>query len=44
MVTKLLVDWTNAFSEDATWEKFHDLQMKFPSFHPEDKDRLMQGN
>ncbi|GMJ15619.1 hypothetical protein HRI_005231100 [Hibiscus trionum] len=33
-ITEVLVEWTNAFSEDATWESLHQLQLQFPDFHP----------
>ncbi|GMI67577.1 hypothetical protein HRI_000427000 [Hibiscus trionum] len=33
-ITEVLVEWTNAFPEDATWESLHQLQLRFPSFHP----------
>ncbi|GMI78192.1 hypothetical protein HRI_001488500 [Hibiscus trionum] len=33
-ITEILVEWTNAFSEDATWESLYQLQLQFPNFHP----------
>ncbi|GMI70628.1 hypothetical protein HRI_000732100 [Hibiscus trionum] len=33
-VTEVLVEWTNSFPEDATWEILHQLQMQFPDFNP----------
>lgn len=33
-VTEVLVQWSNAFPEDATWELLYDLQQQFPSFDP----------
>ncbi|GMI65616.1 hypothetical protein HRI_000230900 [Hibiscus trionum] len=33
-ITKVLVEWANAFPEDATWEPLHQLQIQFPNFHP----------
>lgn len=34
MVTEVLIQWSNSFPEDATWEIFQDMQAKFPDFHP----------
>ncbi|GMI68447.1 hypothetical protein HRI_000514000 [Hibiscus trionum] len=33
-VTEVLVEWTNSFPEDATWEVFHKLQLDYPHFNP----------
>ncbi|GMI79919.1 hypothetical protein HRI_001661200 [Hibiscus trionum] len=33
-VTKVLVEWSNSFTEDATWEVMHLLKQQFPSFNP----------
>ncbi|GMI64925.1 hypothetical protein HRI_000161800 [Hibiscus trionum] len=33
-VTEVLVEWTNSFPEDATWENLYKLQQQFPSFNP----------
>lgn len=33
-VTEFLVEWVNAFPEDATWETFTDLQRRYPAFDP----------
>ena len=36
-VTEVLVQWTNGYPEDATWEKLPQLQQSFPDFdifHP----------
>ncbi|GMI66113.1 hypothetical protein HRI_000280600 [Hibiscus trionum] len=33
-VTEVLVEWTNSFPEDATWEVLYLLQQQFPQFHP----------
>ncbi|XP_039004684.1 uncharacterized protein LOC120131872 [Hibiscus syriacus] len=33
-VTEMLVEWTNSFPEDATWEVLYQLQHQFPSFNP----------
>ncbi|GMI90769.1 hypothetical protein HRI_002746200 [Hibiscus trionum] len=33
-ITEVLVEWANAFPEDATWESLHQLQLRFPDFHP----------
>lgn len=33
-ITELLVQWTNSFPKDMTWESLHDLQQQFPSFNP----------
>ncbi|GMI89777.1 hypothetical protein HRI_002647000 [Hibiscus trionum] len=33
-IIEVLVEWTNAFPEDATWESLHQLQACFPDFHP----------
>lgn len=29
-VTKIMVQWPNHSKEDATWELYHELKMKFP--------------
>ncbi|GMI86874.1 hypothetical protein HRI_002356700 [Hibiscus trionum] len=33
-VTEVLVEWTNSFPEDSTWEILHQLQQQFPQFNP----------
>ncbi|GMI64735.1 hypothetical protein HRI_000142800 [Hibiscus trionum] len=33
-VTEVLVEWSNAFPEDATWEVLYQLQQQFPDFNP----------
>ena len=33
-VTQVLIQWSNSFPEDATWEYLPDLQAKFPAFDP----------
>ncbi|GMI77062.1 hypothetical protein HRI_001375500 [Hibiscus trionum] len=33
-VTEVLVEWTNTFPEDATWEVLYQLQQQFPEFNP----------
>ncbi|OMO62221.1 Retrotransposon gag protein [Corchorus olitorius] len=33
-VTEVLISWSNAFAEDATWELLYDIQKKFPNFNP----------
>ncbi|KAL4339288.1 hypothetical protein GQ457_08G024630 [Hibiscus cannabinus] len=33
-VTEVLVEWTNSFPEDATWEMLHQLKIQFPHFNP----------
>ena len=33
-VTQVLVQWSNSFAEDATWELLADLQTRFPHFDP----------
>ncbi|GMI95803.1 hypothetical protein HRI_003249600 [Hibiscus trionum] len=33
-VTEVLVEWSNSFPEDATWEVFHILKQRFLDFHP----------
>ncbi|GMJ08032.1 hypothetical protein HRI_004472400 [Hibiscus trionum] len=33
-VTEVLVEWSNTFPEDATWEVLHQLQQQFPDFNP----------
>ena len=33
-ITEVLVQWSNGYQEDATWEKLHWLQQKFPDFNP----------
>ncbi|XP_071917026.1 uncharacterized protein [Coffea arabica] len=32
--TQVLVQWSNSFPEDATWEYLQDLQLQFPHFNP----------
>ncbi|GMI82927.1 hypothetical protein HRI_001962000 [Hibiscus trionum] len=32
-VTEVLVEWTNSFPKDATWEVLHQLQAQFPNFN-----------
>ena len=32
-VTEVLVQWSNTFPEDATWENLKSLQQRFPQFH-----------
>lgn len=32
--TEVLVQWTNTFPEDATWELWYDLQRQYPHFNP----------
>ncbi|XP_071926915.1 uncharacterized protein [Coffea arabica] len=32
--TQVLVQWSNSFPEDATWEYLQDLQLQFPNFSP----------
>ncbi|KAL4302447.1 hypothetical protein GQ457_10G005140 [Hibiscus cannabinus] len=33
-VTEVLVEWSNSFPEDATWEVLQKLQMDYPQFNP----------
>ena len=33
-MTQWLVQWSNSFLEDATWEDAFKLQQKFPLFQP----------
>ena len=33
-ITEVLVQWSNCFIEDATWESLYELQQQFPSFNP----------
>ncbi|GMI67905.1 hypothetical protein HRI_000459800 [Hibiscus trionum] len=33
-VTEVLVEWSNSFPEDATWESLHELKQQFPAFNP----------
>ncbi|GMJ13949.1 hypothetical protein HRI_005064100 [Hibiscus trionum] len=33
-VTEVLVEWSNTFPEDATWEVLYQLQQQFPDFNP----------
>ena len=35
--TKVLVQWSNLPSEDATWEFLFDIQKRFPDINLEDK-------
>lgn len=32
--TQVLVQWSNCFPEDSTWEYLQDLQRQFPQFSP----------
>ena len=32
--TQVLVQWSNSFPEDATWEYLQDLRLQFPHFNP----------
>ena len=32
--TQVLVQWSNSFPEDATWEYLQDLKLQFPNFSP----------
>lgn len=32
--TELLIQWSNSFPEDATWEFYSSLKSKFPTFEP----------
>ena len=32
VITKVLVQWSGASPEDATWESLHQLQLSFPHF------------
>ena len=34
LITEVLIQWSNCFPEDATWECLFELQEKFPSFTP----------
>ena len=34
LCTEVLLQWSNCFPKDATWENFYDLQQKYPSFNP----------
>ncbi|GMI95061.1 hypothetical protein HRI_003175400 [Hibiscus trionum] len=34
VVTEVLVEWSNTFPEDATWEVLYQLQQQFPDFNP----------
>jgi hypothetical protein len=33
----VLIQWSNAFSEDATWELLSEIKEQFPELHLEDK-------
>ncbi|GMI86825.1 hypothetical protein HRI_002351800 [Hibiscus trionum] len=33
-VTEVLMEWTNSFPEDSTWEALYQLQQQFPQFNP----------
>ncbi|MCI47039.1 hypothetical protein A2U01_0068280, partial [Trifolium medium] len=35
--TQILVQWSNAYPEDATWESLPDMMATFPKLHLEDK-------
>ncbi|RWR84947.1 Ty3/gypsy retrotransposon protein [Cinnamomum micranthum f. kanehirae] len=41
---EVLVSWLGAPNSDATWEKYRDLEGRFPQFILEDKERLRGGN
>lgn len=32
--TQVLVQWSDSYLEDATWEYYQDFQTKFPNFQP----------
>lgn len=32
--TRVLVQWSNCFAEDTTWEFLQDLKQQFPHFSP----------
>ena len=34
VVIEVLIQWSNCFPEDATWECFYDLKKQFPFFDP----------
>lgn len=42
-VTQALVQWTNSFPEDATWEFYHELHSKFPIFQPWGQGSFLGG-
>jgi hypothetical protein len=45
IVQEALVSWVGLHQEDATWERFSDLQNQFPHLNLEDKIRLEgEGN
>ena len=33
-VTEVLIQWSNCFPKDGTWESLFELQRQFPSFNP----------
>ena len=33
-VIEVLIQWTNSFPKDASWEVLHNLQQRFPTFNP----------
>ncbi|GMI72196.1 hypothetical protein HRI_000888900 [Hibiscus trionum] len=34
VVTEVLVEWTNSFPEDGSWENLHQLKIQFSEFNP----------
>uniref|UniRef100_A0A3Q7JCP8 Chromo domain-containing protein n=1 Tax=Solanum lycopersicum TaxID=4081 RepID=A0A3Q7JCP8_SOLLC len=38
VVAQLLIQWKNMFEEEATWEDYHVIKTRFPSFILEDKE------
>ncbi|MCI43311.1 hypothetical protein A2U01_0064548, partial [Trifolium medium] len=36
-VTKVLIQWSHTFPEDASWESLTDMTKAYPNFHLEDK-------
>jgi transposase InsO family protein len=42
-VPQILVSWTNLPAEDASWEDYDDIAVRFPQFILEDKNRFEGG-
>ena len=41
---EVLIQWQGLSESDATWENFDDIVSQFPSFHLEDKVKVMGGS
>ena len=43
VVAQLLIHWKKMFEEEATWEDYHVIKTRFPSFFLEDKEVSKEG-